>query len=144
MSTTVSRAVLGALAGLTAVGGALLVVETVIYFSAGGVFGSGAPELSDVGGWGIVTGIVAVLVYAVGHLPVPLAKRIALGCVFAVVGRYVIEAIASLAAEVIDVVPGSEEARLEDGVVGGLWLLAGAFIVWRVVSGRWPVARSAV
>jgi hypothetical protein len=144
MSMTAGRAVLGVLAGLTTVGGALVVVETITYFGVGGVYGPGAPKLSDVGGWGFVTGIFAVLIYVVGALLLPLAMRIFIGCMFAVASYSLSEGIASLAPEVIDVVAGSEEVRLEDGVLGGIWFLAGAFIVWRVVSGRWPVAQTAV
>ena len=114
-------------------------LEISIYFGNGGVFGSGAPELTDVGGWGFVTGIFAVLGYVVGALVMPLSMRIFIGCVCAAGCSYVSEGIGSLAPEVIDVVAGAEEARLEDGVLGGIWVLVGAFIVWRVVrgSGRW-------
>jgi hypothetical protein len=76
--------------------------------------------------------------------PCPLARRILIGCVFAAGGRYVSEGIASLAPEVIEVVAGSEEVRLEDGVRGGIWVLVGVFMVWRVVRGRWPVAQTVV
>jgi hypothetical protein len=76
MSMTLRRAVLGCLAGLTTVGGALVVVESITYFGLGGVRGNGrdAPELSEVGGWGIVTGMIAVLIYVVGALPMPPRK----------------------------------------------------------------------
>lgn len=144
MGTTVSRVVVGVLAGLTTIGAALVVVETSIYFGNGGVFGPGAPELTDVGGWAFFTGIFAVLGFMVGALDMPLAMRIFIACVCAVGCSYVSEGIGSLAPEVIDVVAGSEEVRLEDGVRGGIWVLVGAFIVWRVVRARWPVAQTVV
>ena len=146
MSTTVKRAVLGFLSALTTVGGALVLVESITYFGLGGVHGNGrdAPELSDVGIWGVLAGMVAVLIFVAGALPIPIARRIAVGGVVAGSSRYVTEGIASLVAEAVDVTAGSNEAHLEDGVVGGIWCLAGAFIVWSVVSGRWPLAQPAV
>lgn len=144
MNTTVGQVVAGVLAGLTTIGGALVVVETSIYFGNGGIFGPGAPELTDVGAWGFVTGLAAVLIFMVGALDMPLSMRIFIGCVCAAGCSYVSEGIGSLAPEVIDVVAGSEEARLEDGVRGGIWVLVSAFMVWRVVRGRWPVAQTVI
>ena len=130
----------GPRAGLTIIGGALVLLEISIYFGNGGVFGSGAPELTDVGGWGFVTGIFAVLGDVVGALVMPLSMRIFIGCVCAAGCSYVSEGIGLLAPEVIDVVAGSEEARLEDEVssaASGSLSVPSSSGVWSAAGGRW-------
>ncbi|CAM00831.1 hypothetical protein A8924_1908 [Saccharopolyspora erythraea NRRL 2338] len=133
MSVAVSRVVLGVLSALTIIGGAALVVMVVVYFGTSEY----VPELTEFGGWGTITGMFALALYVAGAFHGPLPGRIGAGIGLAGAGYFastIIAALVSLPAH-----RGGPQGNLEDGTLGFLWLVAGAFFAWRAATGRWPV-----
>ncbi|TMR03759.1 hypothetical protein ETD86_53790 [Nonomuraea turkmeniaca] len=137
MAAVVSRVVLGICAALAVVGGAALVVMVVVYFGADQY----VPEL-QVGGWGTLAGMCGLGVYVGGAFRAHLVARIGLGLGLAGAGYVASTIVASLVSLMAD--RGGPRGTLEDGTIGFIWVLAGAFLAWRAATGRWPVEQTAV
>jgi len=133
MAAVVSRVVLGICAALAVVGGAMLVVMVVVYFGASEYL----PELSEFGGWGTIAGMCGLAVYVGGAFRANLTMRVGAGLGLASAGYAVSMIIADLVSLLAD--RGGPRGNLEDGTLGFIWLLAGAYFAWRAASGRWPV-----
>jgi hypothetical protein len=135
LAVVMSRVMLGVFAALAVVGGGMLVVMVVVYFGASEY----VPELTEFGGWGILAGMCALAVYAGGAFQAPLALRIGAGLGLAGAAYIVSALIASLVSLTAD--RGGPRGNLEDGTAGFIWLVAGAYFIWRIVAARWPVAQ---
>ncbi|MGP4019895.1 hypothetical protein [Saccharopolyspora sp. 5N708] len=133
MAALVGRVVLGVLAALAVIGGAMLVVMVVVYFGASEYLS----ELNEFGGWGILAGMLALGVYVAGAFRAPLLMRIGAGLGLAGAGYAATMIVAYLVSLTAD--RGGPRGNLEDGTAGFIWLLAGAYFVWCLVKGRWPV-----
>ncbi|MBN6033631.1 hypothetical protein [Amycolatopsis sp. 195334CR] len=137
MVTKLGRVVLGVLSAIAVLGGGALVVMVIVYF---GLFGASEyrPELTEFGGWAIIAGPLALAVYTAGALDAPPAIRVsaAIGLMFAAFfATLLISYVVSLTAD-----RGGPRGNLEDGTAGLLWLLAGAYFLWRLAARRWPVS----
>jgi hypothetical protein len=132
MASVVSRVVLGVCAALAVVGGAVLVVMVVVYFGANRY----VPELG-VGAWGIVAGICALGIYVGGAFRASFIARVGAGLGLAAAALPVTWFIATLVSLLAD--RGGSRGTLEEGAAGFVWFVAGAYLVWRAATGRWPV-----
>ncbi|SFB61437.1 hypothetical protein SAMN05216266_1283 [Amycolatopsis marina] len=128
-----SRVALGVLSVIAVLGGITLAVRMILYLGPVGY----VPELAEIGGWGIIAGPLALGVYAAGAVEARLASRIGVGVglMFAAFfATVLISYVVSLTAH-----RGGPRGNVEDGTAGILWLLAGAFFLWRLAVRRWPV-----
>ncbi|AXB44460.1 hypothetical protein [Amycolatopsis albispora] len=134
MATKLGRVALGVLSVAAVLGGGALVVMVVVYFGASEYL----PELTEFGGWAIIAGPLALGVYTAGALDASPATRAAtaVGLVFAAFfATELISYAVSLTAD-----RGGPRGNLETGTAGAIWLLAGAFFLWRLAVRRWPVS----
>jgi hypothetical protein len=127
----VSRLLLAICAAPAVVGGAALVVMVIVYFGADRY----VPEF-QVGGYGILTGMVGLGVYVGGMVRAHLVLRILAGIGAALASSLVTVVVASLVSLTAD--PGGPRGNLEEGTAGAVWLLVGAYLGWRAAAGRWP------
>ncbi|WP_433260731.1 hypothetical protein ACQPZF_24905 [Actinosynnema sp. CS-041913] len=135
MATVVSRVALGVCAVLAIVGGALLTLMVVLYFTADEY----VPALNEIGGWGILAGMCGLAIYVAGVIRANIALRVGAGLGLAGVAfvvSMIIAVVVSLAGD-----RGGERGTLEDGTAGFVWLLAGVFFARTAAAGRWPVVR---
>jgi hypothetical protein len=130
--TVVGRVVLAACALLAVAGGVALTVMVVVYFG-------GDEYLDQVDHLGenlLLAGPVGLAVYVAGAVRAHPVLRALAGVGAALVGfvgSTIAATIVSLAAD-----PGGPRGNLETGVLGIIWLLAGAFFGWQAVWRRWP------
>lgn len=137
MGVTIGRVVLGICAVLAVLGGMAHVAMIVVRFGADEF----VPELNEIGWFGALAGMCALAIFVGGAFRANLALRIVVALVLAVFTSTVFGIIATIISMMGD--RGGERGTLEDGAVGSQWLLVAAFVLWRVVAGRWPV-RAAV
>ncbi|MFJ6671988.1 hypothetical protein ACIQMJ_12845 [Actinosynnema sp. NPDC091369] len=97
------------------------------------------PELNEVGWFGALSGMCALLVFAAGAFRANVLVRIGAALVLASVTHTVITVVATLVSLIGD--RGGERGTLEDGAVGFLWLVVAVVLLWRVVAGKWPATR---
>ncbi|RKT54286.1 hypothetical protein [Saccharothrix australiensis] len=137
MAAVVGRVVLVVCGVLAVVGGAMLTLMVVLYFGADDY----VPELNEIGGWGIIAGMCGLAIHVAGVVRAHVVLRVVAGvgaAVAGIVAATVVATVVSLAGD-----RGGERGTLEDGANGFLWLLAGAYFVWRAATGRWPARRKA-
>ncbi|UJW35761.1 hypothetical protein L3Q67_19375 [Saccharothrix sp. AJ9571] len=134
MAEKVGRVALGVLSVLAVLGGGALVVMVIVYFGASEY----VPELNEIGGWGMLAGPVALAVYTAGAFEAPLVARVSAG-IGLMLGTF---AASTLVAHLVSLTAdrGGPRGNLEDGTLGFLWFLAGAFFLWRLALRRWPVS----
>jgi hypothetical protein len=132
VARVVSRLVLGICAATAVVGGAGLVVMVIVYFFAS----TYVPEF-QVGGYGILVGMVGLAIYVGGAFGAHIVGRIAAGIGLALAAAVATVIIATLVSLTAD--PGGPRGNLEEGTAGGVWFLVGGYLAWRAASGRWPV-----
>lgn len=128
-----AKVLLGTCGVLAVIGGALLVVQVVMYFAADRY----VPELGEVGGWGTLAGAVGLGIYIYGMFRANVVARIGAGLGFAGAGYLVTMIVASVVSLAAD--PGGQRGNLEEGAMGAIWLLAGGYFVLCAAMRIWPV-----
>lgn len=138
MAVVISRVVLGVLAALAVIGGAMLAIMVIAYFSPVDEY---LWILNEVGGWSYWASFFAIWVYVAGAFRAHIALRIAAGF-FAALGAM---GVAVVFASVISLLgdPGGERGTLQDGVPGFIWLILGLLFGWLILSRRWPYPQHA-
>ena len=117
------------------VGGAMLTVQTIVYFAASEY----VPSLS-LGENLTLVGVVGFGIFCGGLLRIHPVGRVASGVGLALAGfvaTVIVAFVVSLAGD-----PGGERGNLESGTIGFVWLVVGLVEIWRVVTRRWPSLRT--